>query len=170
MEKTDKEPKKEKEEKNELEELKKKLSECQKEKDEYLAGWQRARADFLNYKKEEMERIEELLRYADIGLILKILPVLDNFEEAQKKLQKEAEGDENIKGFLQIKKQIEGLLEARGVKAIDGLGKKFDPNFQEIVEEVESKDKESGIVLEEVQKGYLMEGRLLRPARVKVTK
>jgi len=157
-------------EKNELEELKKKFTECEKEKNEYLAGWQRSRADFLNYKKEEMERIAGLLKYADVGLILRILPILDNFDEAQKKLQKEAENDEKVKGFLQMKKQLQDLLESRGVKAIDCLGKKFDPNFQEIVEELEIKDKESGLIIEEVQKGYMMEDRVLRPAKVKVTK
>lgn len=157
-------------EKNELEELKKKFTDCEKEKNEYLAGWQRSRADFLNYKKEELERIEGLLKYADIGLILRILPILDNFDEAQKKLQKEAENDEKVKGFLQIKKQLQDLLAARGIKAIDCLGKKFDPNFQEIVEEVEAKDKEAGLIVEEVQKGYTMENRVLRPAKVKVVK
>jgi len=67
-----------------LEELKKKLEECQQLKEEYLAGWQRERADFLNYRKEEMERIGEIIKYADIGLISKILPILDNFEISEK--------------------------------------------------------------------------------------
>jgi len=151
-----------------LEELKKKLEECQKLKDEYLAGWQRERADLLNYKKEEIERISELLKYADIGLILKILPILDNFELMEKKLPENLKNDGNIKGILQIKTQIQDFLKNQGVEEIECLGKKFDPNFMEIIEQVELKDKDSGIVIEEIQKGYTINGRLLRPAKVKV--
>jgi len=168
-----------------LEELKKKLEECQKLKDEYLAGWQRARADFLNYKKEEIERIEEILKYAGVGLILKILPILDNFEVAEKKLAENLKvdelrssspfadarvNDENVKGLLQIKNQILDFLKNQGVEEIKCLGQKFDPNFQEVVEEVAVKDKAPGTIIEEVQKGYKISGRLLRPAKVKVVK
>jgi len=153
-----------------LEELEKKLEECQKLKDEYLAGWQRARADFLNYKKEEIERIKEILKYAGVGLILKILPILDNFEVAEKKLPENLKVDENIKGLLQIKNQILDFLKNQGVEEIKCLGQKFDPNFQEVVEEVAVKDKAPGTIIEEVQKGYKISGRLLRPAKVKVVK
>jgi len=157
-----------------LEELKKKLDECQKLRDEYLAGWQRARADLLNYKKGELERIGELIKYADVGLISKILPILDNFEIAVKEVRsmkyEEKKIEEIIKGFLQIKNQIEDFLKNQGVEKIKCLGEKFDPNFQEVVEEVEVKDKETGIILEEIQKGYTIHGRLLRPAKVKVSK
>ena len=159
-----------KKELNNIEELKKKLEECQKLKDEYLAGWQRARADLLNYKKEELERIGELIKYADVGIISKILPILDNFELAEKKLPENLKKDESVKGLLQIKNQIQDFLKSQGVEEIKSVGEKFDPNFQEVVEEIATKDKESGIVLEEIQKGYKIHGRLLRPARVKVSK
>ena len=153
-----------------LEELKKKLEECQKLKDEYLAGWQRARANFLNYKKEELERIGELIKYADVGLILKILPILDNFDLAEKKLSENLKNDENIKGVLQIKTQIQDFLKNQEVEEIKTVGEKFDPNFQEVVEEIEKADCEPGTVIEEIQKGYKIHGRLLRPAKVRVSK
>lgn len=169
-----------KEEKKELnlEELKKKLDECQKLKDEYLAGWQRERADFLNYKKEEMGRIGELLKYAGTELILKLLPVLDNFELAEKKLPDELKKNESIKGILQIKKQVLDFLKNLGIEPIDCLGKKFDPNFHEAAEDAPAEAlakagvevKESGIIIEEIQKGYKFQGKILRPAKVKVTK
>ena len=73
---------------------KQKLKECQKLNNEYLAGWQRERADFLNYKKEELIRVEELLKHADTGFTLKLLPILDNFEITEKKLPKELKKDE----------------------------------------------------------------------------
>ena len=158
-----------------VEELKKRLKEYQELKDEYLAGWQRERADFLNYKKEELARVEELLRYADTGFTLKLLPILDNFEITEKKLPKEFKKDENIKGLLQIKNQIKDLLKSRGIEEIECLGKKFDANFQEIIEVIEpsstkASEGKSGIVIEEVQKGYKIHGKILRPAKVKVTK
>jgi molecular chaperone GrpE len=73
--------------KKEIEELKKKLEEAEKLKNEYLVGWQRARADLINYKKEELERVGELIRFSANGLILKILPILDNFEIAEKMMK-----------------------------------------------------------------------------------
>ncbi len=153
-----------------IEDLQKKLDECEKLKNEYLAGWQRARADLLNYKKEEIERVGEILKYANEGLILKILPILDNFELVEKKLPENLKNDANIKGLLLIKNQIQDFLKSQGVEEIKSVGKKFDPNFQEVVEEIVAKDREFGIVAEEIQKGYTINGRLLRPAKVKVTK
>jgi len=153
-----------------LDELKKQLEECQKLKDEYLAGWQRSRAELLNYKKEELERIGELIKYADTGLILKILPILDNFEIAEKKLPENLKQDENIKGLILIKNQIQDFLKSQGVEEIKTIGEKFDPNFMEVVEEVEGKNVDSGIAIEEIQKGYKIHGRLLRPAKVRVAK
>jgi len=160
------------EEKEELsvEELKEKLEECERLKEEYLAGWQRERADFLNYKKGELERIGEIIKYGDLGLILKILPIADNFELAEKNLPENLKTDENVKGILQTKNQILDFLKNQGVEEIKSVGEKFDPNFHEVIEEVEVKDKESGIVIEEIQKGYKINGRLLRPAKVKISK
>ena len=158
----------------------KQLEECQKKKDEYLAGWQRERADFLNYKKEEIERIGEILKYAGEGLILKILPILDNFEKATCQSrpllaggisgQEKERIDKIIQGFVQIKIQFQDFLKNLGVEEIKSVGDKFDPNFQEVIEEIKTKDKESGIVIEEIQKGYKLHGKVLRPAKVKIVK
>jgi len=157
-----------------LEDLKKKLEECQKLKDEYLAGWKRERADLLNYKKEELERIGEILKYADVGLILKVLPILDNFEIAVKEVESMKSEDmkieDIIKGFLQIKNQFQDFLREQGVAEIKSVGERFDPNLHEVVEEVEVNDKEHGIIIEEIQKGYKIQDRLLRPAKVRVSK
>ncbi|MDI6602761.1 MAG: nucleotide exchange factor GrpE [Patescibacteria group bacterium] len=154
----------------ELKKLQEKLQECQKLKDEYLAGWQRERAEFLNYKKEEMERVGDLIKYAGTGFILNLLPILDNFEIAQKKLPENLKNDENVKGLLLIKNQLQDFLKSQGVEEIKTIGEKFNPNFQEVVEEIEKPDADSGIVIEEIQKGYKIHGRLLRPAKVKIAK
>lgn len=153
-----------------LKDPQKKIEECEKLKDEYLAGWQRARADFLNYKKEEMERIGELLKYGNEEFVLKILPILDNFEIAEKKLPEDLKKDDNVKGLLMPKSQLQDFLKSQGLEEIKSIGEKFDPNFHEIVEGVEMKDKESGIIIEEIQKGYTINGRLLRPAKIKISK
>ena len=153
-----------------LESLKKELEDYKKKSEEYLSGWQRARADFLNYKKEEVERIEGFLQYAREELILKILPILDNFDLVEKKLPEDLKNNENVKGILQIKTQYLNFLKSQGIEEVRSLGEKFDPNFHEVLEAIEVEDKESGIILEEVQKGYTADGKLLRPAKVKVSK
>ena len=158
--------------------LKNKLAECEKLKNEYLASWQRERADFLNYKKGELTRVGELVKYADMGIILKILPILDNFELVEKGLPDDLKNNEHVKGILQVKKQIQDFFKNQGIEEIKSLGEKFDPNFHEIVGEV-NPDKasvketgriEPGVIVEEVQKGYMIDGRLLRVAKVKIVK
>jgi len=153
-----------------IKDLKRQLKECQKLKDEYLAGWQRSRADFLNYKREEMKRIAQLAKYASEGLILKILPVLDNFEIAEKNLAKDRKNDKNMRGLLQIKDQLKNFLKNQGVKEIKCLGEKFNPEFQEVIEEIKAEGKEPGTVVEEVKKGYKLHDKVLRPAKVKIAK
>jgi len=158
--------------------FKKQLEECEKKAAEYLSGWQRERADFLNYKKEEMERIGQLINYAREELILEILPLMDNFEVIEKKLPENLKKDENIKGLLQIKIQFQDFLKSLGVEEIKSVGEKFDPKFHESVGEIlpseasakEGAKPESGTIVEEIQKGYKSNGHLLRPARVKVSK
>ncbi len=139
--------------------------------EEYLNGWKRERADFLNYKKEEMERIGQLVKYANEELILKILPILDSFCLAEKHVPDNGESA----GFLQIKKQLEDFLAKEGIEKIETLGQSFDPNTMESVGVVEEAvgcptSHQSGKVVEEIQRGYTLHGKLIRPAKVRVTK
>ncbi|MCX6721108.1 MAG: nucleotide exchange factor GrpE [Candidatus Staskawiczbacteria bacterium] len=138
-----------------------------KKEEEYLNGWKRERADFLNYKKDEMERIGQLVKYSNEELILNIMPILDNFYLAEKHLP---ENKEFASGFTQIKKQLEDFLKKEGIEPIKTFGEKFDPNLMEVVEEIETKEKESGVVIEETQKGYTLHGKMIRVAKVRVTK
>jgi molecular chaperone GrpE len=156
--------------KKEIEELKKKLEEAEKLKNEYLAGWQRARADLINYKKEEMERVGSFIKIAQEGLIFEFLPILDNFDIAEKNIKKELKENENVKGLLQIKQQILDFLKKKGVEEIKSVGEKFNPAYHEVVEEVDTDEFETETIVEEVQKGYKIDGRVLRPAKVKVAK
>jgi len=151
-----------------------KLEKCYNEREEYLNGWQRARADFINYKKEEAERIGEIFKFANEALLFEILPVLDNFYAAEKHLNEIEISDnklkETLKGFALIKNQLLDVLKNAGVEEMNCLGEKFNPNFHDVAEEIENKDKESGIILEEITKGYKLNGKLTRAAKVKIAK
>jgi molecular chaperone GrpE len=144
------------------------LEECRKLRDEYLAGWQRAKADLLNYKKEEMERMGRIVKYASEELMLKILPILDDLERAEKGMPEEMKNDEYFKGFLQIKDQVKSLLKHFEVEEIPALGRKFDPNLHEVAEEDEGE--KTGEITEVFQRGYVLGDKVIRPAKVKIVK
>ena len=152
--------------------LKDELQKCDAEKKEYLDGWQRSKADYINYRKDEGKRFEDMARFVIAGLIDDILPALDSFDlalshglPAQVGLPADVE-----KGILLIRAQFEDILKRRGLLVIAvRAGEKFDPEKHESVGEVES-EHESGAVAEVIQKGYLFQGKVLRPARVRVSK
>jgi molecular chaperone GrpE len=145
---------------------KKELEKIIKEKDEYFSGWQREKADFLNYKKQEFERLKETLNIAKESLFKELIPVLDNFNLAQKAVPEEEKEKNSIKGLLLIKKQLEDSLKSLGLEEIETIGKQFDPKMHEAVEEVEGA--EPGVIVEEVQKGYSFQDKIIRVAKVKI--
>jgi len=161
---------KEKPKQEDIEELKNKVQKYQKQRDEYLTNWRRARADLINYKKEEANRWQQLLGYAKENFILNILSIVDNFEVIEKELSWEFKKNPYIQGVLQIKKQFQDFLKDQGLEEIKCQGEKFNPEFHEATEQLETKDKESGIIIEELKKGYKLNGKVIRPARVKITK
>jgi len=143
------------------------LTKCQKERDEYLEGWKRAKADLINYKKDEAKRFEAVVKFANESIIRDLINVLDSFDLALVALEKEAKAE---KGIYLIRAQLEDILKQNGLeRIIVSVGQPFDPALQEAIATVES-DKPSGTVVEEVEKGYLLNGKLIRPARVKVAK
>lgn len=144
--------------------LKKQLKQCQKEKEEYLSQAQRARADLINYRRRQEQVLEEFKNFGQINLLREILPVLDSLEAGEKKYCEK--GD---KGVETIRKQLENVLKKYGVEEIKAVDKEFNPLFHEAVELVESK-KKSGMVVEEIQKGYMLNDKILRVSRVKVAR
>ncbi len=143
------------------------LARCQKERAEYLDGWQRARAEIINYKKDEAKRFETLSQFANEQIIRELIAVLDSFDLALITLEKEGKAE---KGIYLIKSQLEDVLKNYGLeKVIISIDHPFDPSLQEAVAEIES-DKPSGTIIEEIERGYLLHGKLIRPARVKVAK
>jgi len=149
---------------NEVEVLKKDLQDAKAKCEEYLNGWKRERADFLNYKKDEMERIGQLVKYSNEELILKIIPILDNIYLAETHVPEELKNHQWLKGFEAIKNQLSDFLRKEGIEVIETLGKPFDPNTMEAVEG------DGETVSEEVQRGYTLHGKIIRVAKVKVSK
>lgn len=148
--------------------LKEKLKECLNEREEYLDGWQRTKADFINYKGKEEERQKEAIRYAKEDILTQLLPVIDSFEMAFLNKEVWESVDKNWRsGIEHIYSQLSGTLKENGMTQIHPLNEPFDPNVHESVEvrKVDSKEKE-GIIVEVVQKGYLLHDSVVRPARV----
>ena len=133
-----------------------------KQADEYLNGWKRAKADYLNLKKEMEAQDKEIREWLSKIFLLPILDIMDSFDRA-------GILDAGIEG---IKKQFENFLKAQGVEAMEVIGEKFDPLMHEAVESVDlpAEGGESGRIIEEVRRGYLVNGEVLRPAKVKVYK
>lgn len=152
------------------EEKKINIEELEKKCQEYLNGWKRERADFMNYKKEEMERISGLIYYSREEIIIKFLPVLDNLYLAEKQIPEEYKNDKWVEGLIQIKTQMLDFLKSQDVEEIAVKDDNFDPNIQEAIETEEKEGIDPGKVLEEIKKGYMMNNKVLRPAQVKVSK
>jgi molecular chaperone GrpE len=135
---------------------------------EYLDGWQRAKAEFTNYRKRQ-ERERELARFETVGRVAKrYLPVVDDLERALNKRPTEGEGAAWSEGIELIYRKLLNILEAEGVTPIEAEGEMFDPNRHEAVMQTESDEHESGHVIEVLQTGYKMGERILRPATVRI--
>jgi molecular chaperone GrpE len=147
-------------------ELKDKIAEVEALNDRLL----RLHAEFENYKKRMARERSEFVKFANEALILEFLPVLDNLERAVAMANSGMDAQGVAEGLDIILRLFQTTLEKAGVKAIEALGYEFDPNLHQAVAQVESTDGRDDIVVEEVQKGYLLEGRLLRPSMVKVSK
>jgi len=149
------------------ESLKKALQEALEKADRYLGNWQRAEADFANYKKRVEQERAEVIHFANANLIAALLPVLDDFERALENAAADPKAATWVEGVHLIYRKLRSVLEEHGLTRIEAEGSTFDPNLHEAVMCVEG---EEGIVCEEVQKGYRLRDRLLRPAMVKVGK
>lgn len=136
--------------------LEEKLKSTEKERDEYLDGWKRAKAELINAKKDWEEQSKEVADYAKMSFIKQMLPVLDALEAA-----KETEG------WQGIKKLIEDIFKKNGVVEIDAQDKEFDPVYHEAMLEGEGK---SGHVIEVLQKGYMINNLVIRASKVKIGK
>jgi len=148
-----------------VEALKQALADEKEKAEKYLANWQRAQADFINYKRRSEQEKAETTKFANSVLVLSLLPVLDDLERAINFVLPELAEPSWLEGVKLIERKMKATLEAQGLSPIEALGKPFDPNFHEAVRQDKGKE---GIIIEEVQKGYKFHDRVIRPSRVVV--
>ena len=129
----------------------------------------RALADFDNYKKRSAIERDQFIQFANETLISELLPVVDGFGRAMEAAENKKASGDLIKGIALIKKQFEDALKKHGVEEIEALGKAYDANVHEAILQKEHKGPE-GVIIEEMQKGYTLHGRVIRPSMVIVTK
>lgn len=155
-----------------IKDLKEKLKKCLSERKEYLDGWQRAKADFLNFKKGEEKSKEDFTKFAKEGLIDELIPVLDSFVMAFSNKEAWEKADKNWRiGIEYIYSQFLGVLKANGLEEITPNGGVFDPFRHDSIEIVPvSEEKMDGIVVETTRNGYSLNGKVIRPAKVKIGK
>ena len=131
-----------------------KLSLCEKERDEYLEGWKRAKADLINSKKEWEEKIKTLNKYVKTDIISSLLPVLDALESTK-----------DIEGWNEMRKLAEDTFKKIGLEEIKAVDEEFNPEYHE---SVGGEDGDGHKIVEVIQKGYKIGDMVVRPARVKI--
>jgi molecular chaperone GrpE len=147
--------------------LTKQLQEALEEAKTNLSGWQRSQADFENYKKRKENENKELVEFAREVTVAKLLPTLDSLEQALRHMPEGIDGTWK-EGVTKTLDQLDKALMELGVKKIEALGKKFDPHYHEAVREVPGED--DHIVVEEYQTGYELNGKVIRPSQVVISK
>lgn len=150
-----------------IESITKALEETKEQAERYLANWQRSEADFINYKRRNEKERAELASFAKAGLMTDLLPVLDDIERALDSASDDADMATWVEGVKLIYHKLKTVLMDHGLAEIEAEGEVFDPNFHEAVMCVEG---EEGKVCEEIQRGYKLHDRLLRPSMVAVGK
>ena len=148
-----------------IESLKQALAEEKEKAEGYLANWQRTQADFINYKRRNEQEREEFNKFASTGLVLSLLPILDDLERALASLPPKSAKLTWVDGIRLIERKFRVSLETQGLTPIKALGVPFDPNLHEAVRQDKGKE---GIVISELQKGYKFHDRVIRPTMVVV--
>ena len=154
----------------EADELRARIAQLEKDSEDFRDKWLRAAADYKNFKRRADQERADLIRGASAGLLLKLLPVVDDFERAASSAPETISGSPWFEGFKLIAQKLQTILESEGVAPIAALGQDFDPNQHEAVIYEAAGDGADGKVVAELQKGYKLRDRVLRPTMVKVGK
>lgn len=152
-----------------VEELLEKLSAAEQKAEENYQKLLRAQADFDNFRRRTRQEREEQAKYAALPLMEDLLPVLDNFERALIAGKEATDTASIVQGVEMVFRQVEQVLQNAGLSVIPSVGEPFDPNVHQAVAQEESSEYDSGVVTEELQKGYKLKERVIRPAMVKVS-
>lgn len=150
--------------------LRQELESVKAQANEYLDGWQRARAEMANLRKRVEREQAEFTKLANASLIARILPVLDDFERASQTVPDNLRELTWVDGIILIWRKLQSILEAEGLQPIQAVGEQFDPLVHEAVVQEETAEHEDGQVISELQRGYKLHDRLLRPSLVKVAR
>jgi molecular chaperone GrpE len=154
----------------ELDKLRQELAAAQQEAVDNKAGWQRAAADFANYRRRTEQDREQTLGLANEALLAKLLSIVDDFDRAVASMPRELEHLGWVVGIVAIDRKLRLLLDSEGLTPIEALGKPFDPHEHEAVVQEDRPNVPEGTVIAELQKGYRIRDRVLRPAMVAVAR
>ncbi|MDO8510212.1 MAG: nucleotide exchange factor GrpE [bacterium] len=153
-----------------LKRLRERLAACTAEKQTYLEGWQRARAELVNSRKRDEEEKKEFIKFANESLLIELISVLDSFDMAFSHKESYEKADPSWrKGIEQIHNQFVTTLKNNDLEIVEPKGEKFNPSLHEPVELITTdKPEEDGVILEVLQTGYSLKGKLIRPPKVRV--
>lgn len=153
--------------KEDLKRLERSLDDERRRNEELMTSFRYLQADFENYRKRVDREIRELEDFSTVGLVKKLIPVLDDIDLAVATAAK-SEDKGLLEGVKMVQKSLGSALESEGLRKIDAVGQPFDPSSHEAVDKVQGTDNPSDIVVEEMRKGYTFKGKVLRPSAVKV--
>lgn len=147
------------------------LTTVTKQRDEYLDGWKRAKADYINYKNEQEKRGKELAQFASYAILLQLVPIMQHFRKAFACVSDDLKNNEWVKGIEQISRQLRDVLKTLGAEeAESALGKPFDPTLHESVGQEQRDDVTDGSVSQEIESGWTLHGKPMIPAKVIINK
>ncbi len=143
----------------EAQKLREELEKCQKKADEYLTGWKRAKADFVNREKDIERQRTDFIVFAVTSTIRDLLPTYEAFVKACAAMPKDIFDSAWGKGMAQVQKSFEDFMKKAGIARVEVLGKKFDPMHHEVVAKRKEEGKKSDVIIEEVRAGYTLHGK-----------
>ena len=149
--------------------LQKQLLEAKAQADDHYQKFLRTQADFDNFRRRARQEKEEFLKYASAKLVEQLLSVIDNFDRALSSSKETKDFDALVKGLEMTSRQLDQIMMAEGLQPMVTVGEPFNPELHQAIMQVESEEHGEGIVIEEVQKGYMLKDKVLRPAMVKVS-
>ena len=144
------------------------VEKLQKLADEHLAGWQRAKADYLNLKRQSEKEKEELAKFANAALIIELLPIYDNLKRALSHVPDADKDTDWVKGIFHIIQQFKQLFGSLGIEEIKTVGEPFDHELHHAISKEKREGAKPGTVIEEMKTGFTMHGKLVEPAQVRV--
>ncbi len=149
-------------------ELQQRLQQAEQDAASYKDQFLRTTAEMRNYKRRVEQERADLIRNAGAGVLMKLLPILDDFELAMAHVPQEIADSPWFNGVKIVQSKLQTVLESEGVKPIEAFGKPFDPNYHEAVMHEDAGPDQAGMVTAELRKGYTLHDRVIRPAMVKV--